>query len=62
MLKRRRLLQEVTSLPVIDAGFELPGRVSELVLIGDRTNDDELLELFEEIVGTGPVARIRDTI
>ena len=61
LLKRRRLLQEVTSLPITDAGFELPGRVSELVLIGDRANDNELLELLEEIVGTGLVARIRDT-
>lgn len=58
--KRRRLLQEVTTLPVTDDGFRLPERVSELVLIGDRANDDELLDLLEEIVGTGLVARIRD--
>lgn len=62
LLKRRRLVQEVARLPVTDAGFELPGRVTELVFIGDRANDDELLELLEEIVETELVARIRDTI
>lgn len=60
LLKRRRLLQEITSLPVTDAGFEFPEKISELVLIGDRVNDNELLDLLEEIVGTGLVARIRD--
>ncbi len=60
-LKRRRLLREVASLPVTDAGFELPATISELVLIGDRAKDDELLKLLEEIVGTGLVTRIRNT-
>lgn len=60
-LKRKRLLQEVASLPVTDAGFELPGSISELVLIGDRANDHELLELLEDIVGTGPTTTIRDS-
>ena len=61
LLKRRRLFQEVADLPVTDAGFELPRRISELVLIGDRASDEELLALLEETVGTRLVARIRHT-
>lgn len=61
LLKRRRLLQKVTSLPVTDAGFGLPQRVSVLVLIGDHANDEEFLRLLEEIVGTELVARTRYT-
>ncbi len=60
LLKRRRLIQEITSLPVTDAELELPEKISELVLIGDRVSDNELLELLEEIVGSALVARIRD--
>jgi hypothetical protein len=61
LLKRRRLLQEVTSLPLTNGGFELPERLSVLVLIGDHANDEEFLRLLEEIVGTESVARTRDT-
>lgn len=60
-LERRRLLEKATKLPATDAGFELPQEISELLLIGDRAYDDQLLALLEEILGTRLVARIRDT-
>lgn len=59
--KRKRLLQEATSLPITDAGFAIPEEISELVLIGDRAYDDELLELLKAIVGTALVAKVRAT-
>ncbi|KAL2038822.1 hypothetical protein N7G274_008580 [Stereocaulon virgatum] len=61
LLKRRRLLQEITRLPVTDTGFRLPKTLSALVLIGDHANDEEFLRLLEETVGMELVARTRDT-